>query len=196
MGALGPCSPMLFQFLPRLDPRRRSYEKFQRYYEATALVLTAFVSVMMGTVLLEILRPGAVSMGRVVSALVGLLFLFIGNMMGKVKSNFFLGIRNPWTLSDPDVWNRAHRLGGALFFLAGPGDGGLRPAAAGDSHLLGADGRGAPGGPGPHGDELCVVPAEGPVRRGRGGGINTGRTCQNSHETAREALPPAPSAFP
>ena len=114
MGALGPLFALLFQFLPRLDPRRRSYEKFQRYYEAAALVLTAFVSVMMGTVLLEILRPGAVSMGRVVSALVGLLFLFIGNMMGKVKSNFFLGIRNPWTLSDPDVWNRAHRLGAGL----------------------------------------------------------------------------------
>ena len=49
----------------------------------------------------------------------GLLFLFIGNIMGKVKPNFFMGIRNPWTISDPDVWNRTHRLGGGLFFLAG-----------------------------------------------------------------------------
>ena len=73
----------------------------------------------MGIALVEAFRPGTVSMGRVVSALVGLLFLFLGNLMGKVKPNFFMGIRNPWTLSDPDVWNRTHRLGGGLFFLAG-----------------------------------------------------------------------------
>ena len=118
-GALGPLFALLFQFLPRLDPKRRNYEKFQTYYEAFSLVLVAFTSVMMGVALLESFRPGTLSMGRVVSALVGLLFLFVGNLMGKVKPNFFMGIRNPWTLSDPDVWNRAHRLGGGLFFLTG-----------------------------------------------------------------------------
>ena len=118
-GALGPLFALLFQFLPRLDPKRRNYEKFQTYYEAFSLVLVAFTSVMMGVALLESFRPGALSVGRTVSALVGLLFLFLGNIMGKVKPNFFLGIRNPWTLSDPDVWNRAHRLGGGLFFLTG-----------------------------------------------------------------------------
>ena len=119
IGALGPLFALLFQFLPRLDPKRRNYEKFQTYYEAFSLVLVAFIAVMMGVALLESFRPGSLSMGRVVSALVGLLFLFVGNLMGKVKPNFFMGIRNPWTISDPDVWNRAHRLGGGLFFLTG-----------------------------------------------------------------------------
>ena len=82
MGALGPLFALLFQFLPRLDPRKRSYEKFQKYYEATALVLTAFIAVIMGVTLAEILRPGTLSLGRVISALVGLLFLFVGNIMG------------------------------------------------------------------------------------------------------------------
>ena len=118
-GALGPLFALLFQFLPRLDPKRRNYEKFQTYYEAFSLVLVAFIAVMMGVALLESFRPGTLSMGRVVSALVGLLFLFVGNLMGKVKPNFFMGIRTPWTISDPDVWNRAHRLGGGLFFLTG-----------------------------------------------------------------------------
>ena len=119
IGALGPLFALLFQFLPRLDPKRRNYEKFQTYYEAFSLVLVAFIAVMMGVALLESFRPGTVSVGRVVSALVGSLFVFIGNLMGKVKPNFFLGIRTPWTLSDPDVWNRTHRLGGGLFFLTG-----------------------------------------------------------------------------
>ena len=119
IGALGPLFALLFQFLPRLDPKKRNYERFHTYYEAFALVLVAFIAVMMGVALLESFRPGTVSVGRVVSALVGSLFVFIGNLMGKVKPNFFLGIRTPWTLSDPDVWNRTHRLGGGLFFLAG-----------------------------------------------------------------------------
>ena len=118
-GALGPLFALLFQFLPRLDPKKRNYEKFHTCYEAFALVLVAFITVMMGVALLESFRPGTVFVGRVVSALVGSLFVFIGNLMGKVKPNFFLGIRTPWTLSDPDVWNRTHRLGGGLFFLAG-----------------------------------------------------------------------------
>ena len=119
MAALGPLFALLFQFLPRLDPRKRNYEKFQKYYDAFGVVITAFVTVMMGIALVETFHPGTVSMGRVISALVGLLFLFLGNLMGKVKPNFFMGIRNPWTLSNPDVWNRTHRLGGGLFFLAG-----------------------------------------------------------------------------
>ena len=119
VAALGPLLALLLQFLPRLDPKRRNYEKFHTYYEAFSLVLMAFIAVMMGVALLESFRPGALSVGRTVSALVGLLFLFLGNIMGKVKPNFVMGIRTPWTISDPDVWNRTHRLGGGLFFLAG-----------------------------------------------------------------------------
>ena len=30
-----------------------------------------------------------------------------------------MGIRTPWALSDPDVWNKTQRLGGWVFFLSG-----------------------------------------------------------------------------
>lgn len=46
---------------------------------------------------------------------IGLLLLVTGNYLGKVRSNFFLGIRTPWTLSSEHVWNRTHRVGGRLF---------------------------------------------------------------------------------
>ena len=119
IGGLGPILALLFQCLPRLDPKKRNYEKFRSCYEAAALVIMAFIAAVMGITLLETFRPGTLSVGRAVSALVGLLLVFLGNLMGKVKPNFFLGIRTPWTISDPDVWNRTHRLGGGLFFLAG-----------------------------------------------------------------------------
>lgn len=39
--------------------------------------------------------------------------------MGKVRKNFFIGIRTPWTLASDEVWSRTHRLGGKVFVLTG-----------------------------------------------------------------------------
>jgi len=50
---------------------------------------------------------------------VGLLFLILGNYMGKVRKNFFIGTRTPWTLASDEVWARTHRLGGWVFMLSG-----------------------------------------------------------------------------
>ena len=50
---------------------------------------------------------------------IGILFLFIGNELPKVKSNFFMGIRTPWALCSEENWRRTHRLGGKCFFTAG-----------------------------------------------------------------------------
>ena len=67
----------------------------------------------------ETLRPGTVSIGRAMTALISILLILLGNMMGKIKHNYFFGIRTPWTLADPDVWNRTHALGGKLWFALG-----------------------------------------------------------------------------
>ena len=47
------------------------------------------------------------------------LFIFLGNYMGKLRRNFWAGIRTPWTLTSDVVWERTHRLGGWLFVLTG-----------------------------------------------------------------------------
>jgi len=41
-----------------------------------------------------------------------------GNYMGKVRSNWFLGIRTPWTLSSELSWEKSHRLLGRLFVIS------------------------------------------------------------------------------
>jgi uncharacterized membrane protein len=55
----------------------------------------------------------------IVSLSVSALFIFIGNYMGKLRRNFWAGIRTPWTLASDIVWERTHRLGGWLFVAAG-----------------------------------------------------------------------------
>jgi len=39
--------------------------------------------------------------------------------MGKIKMNWFVGIKTPWTLSSEENWNKTHRFGGKMFILAG-----------------------------------------------------------------------------
>lgn len=54
-----------------------------------------------------------------VTAGIGVLFAALGNTLGKVPRNRVVGIRQPWTLSNPEVWSRTHRLAGWLYTLAG-----------------------------------------------------------------------------
>ena len=60
-----------------------------------------------------------VRINEMIFAGVGLLFIVLGNYMGKVRKNFFIGIRTPWTLASDEVWSRTHRLGGKVLILIG-----------------------------------------------------------------------------
>lgn len=119
MVLLGPLLALLLPFLRKIDPRGKNHERFMGAYEGLMVVVMLFLLVMNGVVLSESLHPGRISVSTVVVLGVGLLFVFLGNMMPKVKSNFHIGVKTPWTLSDPGVWNRANRLGGYCFFFGG-----------------------------------------------------------------------------
>ncbi len=119
VAGLSPVMAVLFGILPKIDPRRKNYAKFQDYYDGFRIVMLLFLLVLTGVILSESLSPGHISVGRVISICVGILFVYIGNILPKIKNNFFMGIKTPWTLSDPDVWNRSNRLGGRLFFWFG-----------------------------------------------------------------------------
>jgi uncharacterized membrane protein len=73
-----------------------------------------------GTVLGHLAAIGApVSIGRSGQAGLGVLLMVVGNYMGKIRRNFFLGIRTPWTLASDEVWLRTHRFGGRVWVLGG-----------------------------------------------------------------------------
>ena len=39
--------------------------------------------------------------------------------MGRIRQNFFVGVKTPWILSDPEIWIRTHRLTGKLWIVGG-----------------------------------------------------------------------------
>jgi uncharacterized membrane protein len=61
----------------------------------------------------------SINMPFVLNLALSVLFIVIGNFLGKTRRNFWLGIRTPWTLSSEQVWERTHRLGGWLFVAIG-----------------------------------------------------------------------------
>ncbi|MBU1036550.1 SdpI family protein [Patescibacteria group bacterium] len=109
---------ILFLILPIIDPRKEKYNQFAKIYLLFRMLI---LLMMLGIYLIASLN----SLGHNIRVevwipiVIGLSFIIIGNYMGKIKSNWFLGIRTPWTLSSETVWNKTHRLGGKLFMLMG-----------------------------------------------------------------------------
>ena len=60
-----------------------------------------------------------VKIGFIVTAMLGVLFMVLGNYMPKCKTNGVVGIRIPSTFSSTENWNRTHRLSGYTFTIGG-----------------------------------------------------------------------------
>ncbi len=116
---LSPVMEIMFLLLPHIDPRKKSYDKFQGGYELFQLVMMLFMLVMVSVCIIEALRPGTVNVPMMVCVLCSLLFIVLGNMLPKFRQNFFCGIKNPWTLSSERVWTQTHRLAGRMMFAGG-----------------------------------------------------------------------------
>ena len=109
---------LLFLTLPTISPRGFRMSRFIGAYATIINTVLAFELLITGVVLAAGMGY-PVGMNRVVPIGVGVLFVVIGNYLGKTTKNFFLGIRTPWTLASDEVWRRTHRLAGWMFVLAG-----------------------------------------------------------------------------
>ncbi|MCI9282785.1 MAG: DUF1648 domain-containing protein [Lachnospiraceae bacterium] len=114
-----PLFAVLFDVLPHIDPRRSNYQKFSRFYDGFCIGFQLFLTVVIGIIISESLFPGRLHTGKIIFFLLSLMFLLIGNYLPKIQSNFYMGIKTPWTLSSDDVWRKTHRLGGKLYAACG-----------------------------------------------------------------------------
>ncbi|MCL6588144.1 MAG: SdpI family protein, partial [Anoxybacillus sp.] len=105
-------------FLPKVDPRKENYEKFGNVYRIFLHALVIFLfSLHVVTLAYNVGIP--VQVDVVVPIGVGGLFIVLGNYMPKIKPNYFIGIRTPWTLENEEVWQKTHRVGGKVFVIMG-----------------------------------------------------------------------------
>ena len=112
---LVPFLSVLMLFVPRFDPKGEAYTKVWRFFQVLLLVLTLFFCAM--TWLPELSVIGIIPqddnlMGAVILLMVGLLLIFVGNYIPRVRQNYSMGIKTPWALADEYTWQRSQRMGG------------------------------------------------------------------------------------
>jgi len=110
LGLLG-----LFAAIPWLSPKQFAVDTFDSTYWFIVLVITGAMIFIHGLTMWAALAGRPVDITK--PLLAGLLVMFglMGNVMGKVRRNFYMGIRTPWTLASERVWNDTHRLAGRWF---------------------------------------------------------------------------------
>ena len=109
---------LLFYFLPWLSPKHWEVDAFQSTYLYVMVVLISMLAYFVG-VSLWVGLGHATNVDRAVIGGVCLLFALLGNVMGKVRRNFFIGVRTPWALANERVWNATHRFAAKTFVLGG-----------------------------------------------------------------------------
>jgi uncharacterized membrane protein len=109
---------LFFIILPKIDPLKANYAKFQKYFDGfiSALILFLFYIYLLT---LAWNLGYRYDMMRWLTPAISALIYSTGVLISKTERNWFIGIRTPWTISSDRVWADTHRLGGILFKAAG-----------------------------------------------------------------------------
>jgi uncharacterized membrane protein len=113
LGILG-----LLALLPWLSPKNFEIETFRPTYEFLVILITGLFGYIHLVTLAGAL-DAEFPVGRVLVAGVFLALACMGNVLGRVRRNFFIGVRVPWTLANERVWNDTHRVAAWVFVIAG-----------------------------------------------------------------------------
>jgi len=108
---------ILFYFLPKLDPKKENYPKFEKAWEAFQISILWFFAYIHTISIYATLNPAA-NMWKYMMLGLWILFMILWNYMWKIRRNYFVGIKLPWTIENDEVWNKTHRLWWKCFMLA------------------------------------------------------------------------------
>ncbi len=109
---------LLTWLLPWLSPQKFEVESFRATYLQVMLLTIG----LLGYCYAVILWTGvgnSLNVGHAIMGGVCVLFVLVGNVMGKIRRNFFIGVRTPWALANERVWNATHRFAAKTMVLGG-----------------------------------------------------------------------------
>jgi uncharacterized membrane protein len=115
---------ILFAFLPALSPKPFEVDSFRSTYLYVMVLMALLFAYIQGLILYATWKEvkgagGLVDTGRLLIGGIFLFFALLGNVLGKVRRNFYIGVRVPWTLASDRVWNDTHRLAAWLMVIGG-----------------------------------------------------------------------------
>ena len=108
----------LFISLPKIDPYKKNFDQFKKYFQNFInLIFAFFFYIYLVTIVWNL--GVNFNMIQVLCPAFAALFYYAGVLTSHAKQNWFVGIRTPWTMSNELVWDKTHKIGGKLFKLTG-----------------------------------------------------------------------------
>ena len=109
---------ILMTFIPLIDPLRKKYKDFAIYYFwIKTIIILFFLALYFYT--LAVAKGFNMNINYFILPAISILFIVLGSFMTKIKKNYFVGIRTPWTIHSEEVWNETHRFARKSFIAMG-----------------------------------------------------------------------------
>jgi len=118
LGALGLLIWILMTWMPAIDPRRDNYRHFGKSYRILRGVIVALMIGLSWITVIFSMNEN-IDVALFLKIIIGITFIVIGNLLTRIRPNWFAGIKTPWTLADPVIWKKTHRIGGYLMVSSG-----------------------------------------------------------------------------
>lgn len=110
-------------FISRILAKREHGEKNQKISLMVGIWMLIFMDLLFAFILYttshQVVDLSKVPFEKIVFGGLGLLFIFMGNIMPKIKRNYLFGIRTKWSLYSDLTWKHTHKTGGITSILAG-----------------------------------------------------------------------------
>ena len=109
---------LLMWAIPHLDPRRDNVQASAKFWNIVPILVVALLAY---THVLMVLTATGYRFDMLTALVPGLslMMMGIGNYLGKTRSNWFGGVRTPWTLSSDYSWQKTHHWAGRGYVLSG-----------------------------------------------------------------------------
>lgn len=103
-------------FASTADPKSKNYHPKSIHL---VLWICPILNLVLNTMVYGTALGYAISIERIMPLLMGALFIFIGNLLPKMRQSYTMGIKLPWTLNNEENWNKTHRLAGKIWVGGG-----------------------------------------------------------------------------
>jgi uncharacterized membrane protein len=100
---------LLTVVLPWLSPRPFDLDRFRSTYAYVMMLIVLLLGYMHIVILFGSINENAIDVGRWLIGGIMVVLGLMGNVLGRVRRNFYLGVRTPWTLASERVWIETHR---------------------------------------------------------------------------------------
>ena len=104
--------------LPKIDPRKDSYEKHKKTFKIVIVSILLFLFAIHWFTMAFALGY-EVDIPFLIKICLAILFIILGVYMPKIEHNYTFGIRTPWTLANEECWKKTHKFGGYAFIITG-----------------------------------------------------------------------------